>query len=89
MIGNFCFSVSFDLKEVKELDQAKTAADCFMILWKEEIITSSNVMALKFLLKETKCEELERKCVEYAKKGDSMYYYEKPQGIIVYIEIIA
>lgn len=89
MIGYFCISVSCDLKEDKELNKAKTAADCFMILWKEEIITTSNVIALQFLLKETKCEELERKCVEHAKKGDAMYYYEKPQGIIVYIEIIA
>lgn len=89
MIDNFCISVSCDIKEVTELDKAKTATDCFMILWKEEIITRSNVIALQFLLKETKCEELERKCVEHAKKGNAMYYYEKPPGIIVYIEIFA
>lgn len=70
--------VSCDIKEVKELDKAKNAADCFMVLWKEEIITTSNVIAMQFLLQETKCEGLEGKCVEYAKKQNAIYYYEKP-----------
>lgn len=76
---------------MKELDKADNAADCFMILWKEEIFTKSNVIAMQFLLQETNCKELERKCVEYAKKQNAIYYYEKPPGItlIVYIEMIA
>lgn len=76
---------------MKELDKADNAADCFMVLWKEEIITKSNVIAMQFLLQETNCKELERKCVEYAKKQNAIYYYEKPPGItlIVYIEMIA
>lgn len=62
-----------------------------MVLWKEEIITTSNIIAMQFLLQETKSEELERKCVEYAKKQNAIYYYEKPPGItfIVNIEMIA
>lgn len=76
---------------MKELDKAKNAKDCFIILLKEEMITTSNVIAMQFLLQETNCEELERKCVEYAKKQNAIYYYEKPQGItlIVNIEMIA
>lgn len=66
---------------MKELDKADNAADCFMVLWKEEIITKSNVIAMQFLLQETNCKELERKCVEYAKKQNAIYYYEKPPGI--------
>lgn len=70
--------VSCNIKEVKELDKAKNAKDCFMVLLKEEMITTSNVIAMQFLLQETNCEELERKCVEYAKKQNAIYYYEKP-----------
>lgn len=66
---------------MKELNKAKNAADCFMVLWKEEIITTSNIIAMQFLFQETKSEELERKCVEYAKKRNAIYYYEKPPGI--------
>lgn len=70
--------VSCNIKEVNELYKAKNAADCFMVLWKEDIITTSNVIAMQFVLQETHCEELERKCVEYAKKQKAIYYYEKP-----------
>lgn len=62
-----------------------------MVLLEEEIITTSNVIAMQFLLEETKCEELERILVEYAKKRKEIYYYEKPSGItfILYIQMIA
>lgn len=82
--------MSCDIKEVKILDEAKNAADCLIFLWKEEMITTSNVIAMQFLLQETKCEDLERKCVEFAKKQNAIYYYEKPPGItiIFYIEIV-
>lgn len=62
-----------------------------MVLLEEEIITTSNVIAMQFLLEETKCEELERILVEYAKKRKVIYYYEKPSGItfILYIQMIA
>lgn len=62
-----------------------------MVLLEEEIITTSNVIAMQFLLEETKCEELERILVEYAKKRKVIYYYEKPPGItfILYIQMIA
>lgn len=87
MIDNFCILVFCDIKEVIELDKVKIVVDCFMIFWKEEIIICLNVIVLQFLFKEIKCEEFERKCVEYVKKGNVMYYYEKFLGIIVYIEI--
>lgn len=72
---------------MKELKKAKNAADCFMVFWKEEIITTSNIIAMQFLLQETKSEELERKCVEYAKKQNAIYYYEKPPGITFIVNI--
>lgn len=91
IISYICTLVSCDIKDVKELDQAENAVDCFTILWKEELITTSNVIAMQFLLQETQCEDLEKKCVEFAKKQNAIYYYEKPPGItiILYIEIIA
>lgn len=87
MSGIFLIVVSCDIKEVKELNKAKNAADCFMVLWKEEIITTSNVIAMQFLLQETNSEELERKCVEYAIKQNAIYYYEKPPGITFIVNI--
>lgn len=81
IISYICTLVSCDIKDVKELDQAENAADCFTILWKEELITTSNVIAMQFLLQETQCEDLEKKCVEFAKKQNAIYYYEKPPGI--------
>lgn len=78
---HFIILVSCDIKDVTELYKANTAADCFMILWKEDIITISDVVAMQFLLNETECEELERKCVQYAKKQNALYFYEKPPGI--------
>lgn len=85
IISYICTLVSCNIKEVKELDQAENAADCFIILWKEELITTSNVIAMQFLLQETECENLERKCVEFAKKQNAIYYYEKPPGITIYL----
>lgn len=67
---------------MKELDKAKMAADCFMVLWNEEIITTSNVIAMQFLLQEIKCEELERKCVEYA-KNRTQYIITKSHQVLL------
>lgn len=63
-----------------ELQKATSAAECFSILQKEDIFTSSDVMAMQFLLKETNCKELENECVEYAEKRKAMYFHEKSPG---------
>lgn len=85
MLAIWSIAESCDIKQDKELEKANNAAECFMVLWKEEIITTSNVIAMQFLLQETKCKELERICVEYAKKENALHFYERPPGIIFYI----
>lgn len=79
----FSIVESCKIKQDKELEKAKNAAECFMVLWNEDIITTSNVIAMQFLLQETDCKELERLCIEYAKKENALHYYERPPGIIL------
>lgn len=45
---------------------------------------------MQFFLKRTNCEELEKECIEYAKKQNAMYFYEKPPGNthVLYIKLI-
>lgn len=71
------------------MERAKSAGDCFKILCKEGIFTPSDVIAMQFLLQETKCEDLEKECVKYAKIKNAMYYYETPSGIVFYIRLVA
>lgn len=73
LIQNSC-----EVEDVTSLNQAKSARDCFRILRSENIFTPEDVICLQYLLKMTECEELERKCIEYAKIQNALYYYEKP-----------
>lgn len=61
-----------------------------MILWKEKILSRSDVIIMQFLLKRTNCEELEKECIKYAKEQNAMYFYEKPPGNthVLYIKLI-
>lgn len=77
--------VSCNVEDVTLLEEAKTVFECFMILGKEGIISPSDIIVLQFLLKETKCEKLERMCLEYAKQNKALCYYEEPPGMILYI----
>lgn len=81
---NVCIvhAASCKIEDVTELEKAKTAQDCFKILLKEKIISPSDVIAMQFLLIKTKCEELEKECIDYAKQQKAMHFYEKPPGNI-------
>lgn len=81
--------MSCNIKGARELTEAKSAADCFLILTKENIVTPSDVIFMQFLLQQTNCEQLEEKCVEYAKKQKALYYYETPPGIVFYMKLVA
>lgn len=76
-------NIEFDEDTAKKLEKTKSAADVLKFLHKKEIFKPSDVIAMQFLLQETGCEELEKKCVEYAKRQNAMYYYETPPGIIL------
>lgn len=72
-----------------KLDKANTAGDYFEILWEEDRLTPSDVIAIQYLLQRTECYDLEKKCVEYAKKQKAWYYLYKPAGKILSIKLLA
>lgn len=74
----YLIQVSCNVEDVTLLEEAKTVFECFMILGKEGIISPSDIIVLQFLLKETKCEKLERMCLEYAQQNKALCYYEEP-----------
>lgn len=78
----FVHAVSCKIEDVTKLDEAKTAQDCFQILFKENIISPSDVITMQFLLIRTECDELEKECIEYAKQQKAMHFYEHPPGNI-------
>lgn len=78
----FVHAVSCKIEDVTKLDEAKTAQDCFQILFKEKIISPSDVITMQFLLIRTQSDELEKECIEYAKQQKAMHFYEKPPGNI-------
>lgn len=78
----FVHAVSCKIEDVAKLEEAETAQDCFKILFKENIISPSDVITMQFLLIRTQCDELEKECIEYAKQQMAMHFYEKPPGKI-------
>nr|XP_034322480.1 uncharacterized protein LOC117688496 [Crassostrea gigas] len=74
----FLIRLSCKIEDVTKLEEAKTAQDCFKILFKENIISPSDVITMQFLLIRTQCDELEKECIEYAKQQKAMHFYEKP-----------
>lgn len=78
----FVHAVSCKIEDVAKLEEAETAQDCFKILFKENIISPSDVITMQFLLIRTQCDELEKECIEYAKQQMAMHFYEKPPGNI-------
>nr|XP_034334894.1 uncharacterized protein LOC117680649 [Crassostrea gigas] len=65
------------VNDIKSLNEARSARDCFRILDSENLFTKSDVLFVQFLLKRTGCEELEHNCVEYAKGHRALGFYEK------------
>uniref|UniRef100_A0A8W8NYD7 Ig-like domain-containing protein n=2 Tax=Magallana gigas TaxID=29159 RepID=A0A8W8NYD7_MAGGI len=78
----FLIRLSCKIEDVTKLEEAKTAQDCFKILFKENIISPSDVITMQFLLIRTQCDELEKECIEYAKQQKAMHFYEKPPVIL-------
>lgn len=70
------------VNDIKSLNEARSARDCFRILDSENLFTKSDVLFVQFLLKRTGCEELEHNCVEYAKGQRALGFYEKQPGTL-------
>lgn len=68
-----------DNKEsLRTLYETNSARDCFRILRDEELFTSENVIFVQYLLKTAYCEDLNAKCVEYARRQNALCFYEGP-----------
>ncbi|XP_065927180.1 uncharacterized protein [Magallana gigas] len=65
------------VKNIKSLNEARSARDCIRILDSENLFTKSDVTFVQFLLRMTECKDLENKCVEYAKGQRALGFYEK------------
>lgn len=70
------------VKNIKSLNKAKSARDCFRILDSEKLFTQLDVTFMQFLLRRTECKELEDKCVEYAKGQKALGFYEIQPGTV-------
>lgn len=70
------------VNNIKSLNEARSARDCIRILDSENLFSKSDVMFVQFLLIRTECEELENKCVEYAKGQRALGFYEKHPGTL-------
>ncbi|XP_052708658.1 uncharacterized protein LOC128183596 [Crassostrea angulata] len=64
------------VKNIKSMNEARSARDCFRILDSEKLFTQLDVTFMQFLLRRTECKELEDKCVEYAKGQKALGFYE-------------
>lgn len=62
---------------VKSLNEAKSARDCFRILDSENLFSNSDVTFMQFLLRKTECKGLVIKCIEYANRHNALGFYEK------------
>lgn len=66
-------------KELSALiKKATSARECFRILKDKEIFTPSDVMIMQFLLRESNCEALNKKCIAYATSQKALCFYEEP-----------
>eukprot|EP00105_Crassostrea_gigas_P015053 XP_011431932.1 PREDICTED: uncharacterized protein LOC105331445 isoform X4 [Crassostrea gigas] len=68
---------STKVNNIESLKEAKSARDCFRILYSENLFTKLDVTFMQFLLRRTGCKELDNKCAEYAKGQKALGFYEK------------
>lgn len=69
------------IENAKCLKEAKNARECFSILHDENLFTRNDVILMQFLCKETRCDDLYKKCIEYAKKYKALCFIENPPGM--------
>lgn len=85
----FCFILdACNLQDPTLNEQGITSRDCFRRLKDNDLFNQTDVICVQYLLKRTGCEELYKKCIDYAESGKVLYFYEKPSGntILMLIE---
>lgn len=78
------FIVSGKVTDVGYLKGAYSAWDCFELLQQEDLITLNDVIFMQFLLEKTDCNDLNAKCIEYAKEQTALCYFMKPPGRLIF-----
>lgn len=76
----FCIKVSCGLNDETSLDAADSPFECFSLLLESHIFTKMDVGFFQFLFKQTDCQELYLKCLEYASKHNAKCFHENPLG---------
>lgn len=76
------------MQDETSLEHAESARDYLRILRDEKNFTPFHVMVVQYLMKRTGCEELEQKCIEYAKEKRIMYFHVKPPGKLYFFIFI-
>lgn len=73
------YVIAFDkINDVKSLRAAKSIWKCFHLLQQENIFSQKDVILMQFLLEKTNCEELNLKCIEYAREQSALCYFKGP-----------
>lgn len=62
---------------------AKSVWTCLRILQDEQLFTQKDVTFMQWLCTETGCEDLNTKCIDYAKKQGAIFFSEKQPGISI------
>lgn len=61
---------------MESLMPANSVLECFAYLLEKNLFSKEDVSFIQFLCKETNCEELHKKCVEYA-QGQELQFFEE------------
>lgn len=75
------------LKDKLSIEKKETAREYFDILKENELFTPSDVIFMQFLLRESNCEELNEKCIAYARTQKALCFYEERPSKINFIFI--
>lgn len=79
----YCIA-SGKVTDVGSLKDADSAWDCFELLQQEDLFTLNDVIFMQFLLEKTDCNDLNAKCIDYAKEQTALCYFIKPPGRLIF-----
>lgn len=79
-----CVVASGKVKDETSLSAANSILECISILHDENLFTQKDVIFMQFLCKETDCEEMYTKCIEFALAHEALCFFEKPPGTIYF-----
>lgn len=75
------------LEKFASLKAAHTVLDVFNVLLEENIFSKNDVTFLQLLLKKTDCEELNKKCINYASTNRVCFFESDPGNFLFILKI--